>query len=276
MLQVVMKLREWMEAMAANPLLAVGVVCLLAIAIWPIREPLWSALVAISRVAIIAGCAMLFVAALIVTAEVIIRKAIPDSLLLISWLTGLVGVNLTNWAGGAGEWVKRNWAFSGSDELSGYLFAVGTTWAMSHVLITRGHVRIDVLYGRLSPRVRAILDIVSLLLLAVFVGALLERAFNVASTNLVEYNRSNTNLRIPLAWSQVPWFLGIVLFFLTTLTAIVRSLTALVQGDLATINEIAGASSQDDEIESELKGLGIETPHGGKPAGAGAAHGGKT
>ena len=110
----------------------------------------------------------------------------------------------------------------------------------------------------------AVLDIVSLVLLAVFVGALLERSFNVAATNLIEFNRSNTNLRVPLAWSQIPWFAGILLFFLTIIVAILRSIGALLRGDLATVNATAGVSSQDEEIESELKGLGIERPHAEK------------
>lgn len=271
-MQFVVKLREWMELLLANPSWAIALVLALAALIFPVREALWSGLAAISRFAIIAGCALLFAAALIVTAEVIIRKAVPDSLDLVAWIAKLFGANLTAWAEQAGEGFKRRWAFSGSDEMSGYLFAVGTAWAMSHVLITRGHVRIDVLYGRLDPRSRAVLDIVSLILLAVFVGALAERALNVAATNLVEYNRSNTNLRIPLAWAQVPWLIGILLFFLTTLVAIVRSLGALLQGDLATVSATAGVSSQDEEIESELKGLGIEMPHGSQP---GAAQGGR-
>lgn len=263
-MQFVVKLREWMDFLLANPAWAVGLVIALAALIYPVREALWTGLAAFSRFAIIAGCALLFAAALIVTAEVIIRKAVPDALDLVAWIARLFGANLTAWADQTGEAFKRRWAFSGSDEISGYLFAVGTAWAMSHVLITRGHVRIDLLYGRLGPQARAVLDVVSLLLLAVFIGALVERAFNVASTNLLEYNRSNTNLRVPLAWAQVPWLLGIVLFFLTTLVAIVRSLGALLAGDLATVSATAGVSTQDEEIESELKGLGIEMQHAGK------------
>ncbi|MGE3918740.1 MAG: TRAP transporter small permease subunit, partial [Hyphomicrobiaceae bacterium] len=158
-------------------------------------------------------------------------------------------------------WVRDRLTFSGSDEISGYLFAVGTSWSLSHTLVTRGHVRIDAVYGNLSPAVRAWLDLVALVCLAVFVGALVERAWDVSVTNLIEYNRSNTNLRIPLAWSQLPWMAGIVLFFTTMVVAILRTIGLLLRGDYATVNAIAGASSQDEEIESELKGLGIERPH---------------
>lgn len=227
-------------------------------------DALWNGLVRVAKAAILTGCALLFIAALLVTAEVLVRKAIPDLVDLVTWMASLAFIDISAGATRLKVWIRDTLTFSGSDELSGYLFAVGTSWSMAHVLITRGHVRIDAVYGRLSPRVRAILDIVSLVLLAVFVGALLERAFDVASTNLIENNRSNTNLRIPLAWSQIPWMAGIALFLLTTVVAILKSLISLFRGDFDAVNAIAGASTQDEEIEGELKGLGIETPHGAR------------
>ena len=227
-------------------------------------ERLWGGLTRLAHAAILAGGVLLFVAALIVTAEVMVRKAIPDLIDLVAWCAGLFKTDLRAWADATGLWVKNHFGFSGSDEISGYLFAIGTSWAMAHVLITRGHVRIDALYGGLPARVRAALDIISLLLLIVFIGALLERAFNVTSINFVEYNRSNSNLRVPLAWPQIPWLLGIALFLLTAVVAVIRAALAFISGDLAAVNAIAGASSQDEEIESELKGLGIEAPQVGK------------
>lgn len=226
-------------------------------------DRLWGGLTALAQRAIIAGCALLFIAALIVTAEVMIRSAIPGLFDLIAWIARKLSIDPGGLAK-AGEWVRINLAFSGSDEMSGYLFAVGTSWSMAHVLITRGHVRIDALYGSFSPMLRAVLDIVALIFLAIFVGALLERAFNVSTTNLIEYNRSNTNLRIPLSWPQIPWLAGIALFFVTIIMAILVSLRELFSGNFAAVNALAGASTQDEEIEGELKGLGIETPHGGK------------
>ncbi len=203
---------------------------------------------------------MLFIAALIVTAEVIVRKAIPDLVNLVTWIfPGLAAAG-----NGVKVWVRDTLTFSGSDEISGYLFAVGMSWSLAYVLISRGHVRIDALYGGFSPKLRAWLDLLALIMLAVFIGALVERAFNVASISFMETNRSNTNLRIPLAWAQIPWFLGILLFFVTTVVAIIKTVSQLLSGNYSGVNAIAGASSQDEEIEGELKGLGIETPHGGK------------
>jgi TRAP-type C4-dicarboxylate transport system permease small subunit len=194
----------------------------------------WAAVAAVARVAIWLGGAMLFSAACIVTAEVVLRKGLGA---LFGW----------------------NFVFSGSDEISAYLFAVGTSWAMTDVLIMRGHVRIDVLYGRFGPRTRALLDLFALLALLLFVGALFERSWDVALTSFTEEIRSNTPLRIPLAWAQLPWCGGIALFFLALALAFLRTVFALVRGDFATASATVGVVSQDEEIESELKGLGIAT-----------------
>lgn len=195
-------------------------------------EFLWTVVAAIARVAIWCGGAMLFLAAGIVTAEVLLRK-------------------------GLGFLFGTSFVFSGSDEISAYLFAVGTSWAMAHVLMTRGHVRIDVLYSGFSPRVRSLLDIFALLVLGVFVAALLERAWDISSTSYVEEIRSNSPNRLPLAWAQLPWFAGIALFFIALVLAVLRSVLAVLRGDYTAAAAVAGAATQDEEIESELSGLGI-------------------
>lgn len=195
-------------------------------------ELAWRGIAAIARVAIWLGGAMLFAAAAIVSAEVVLRK-------------------------GLGTLFGSSFIFSGSDEISAYLFAVGTSLSMAHVLVTRGHVRIDALYGYFSRRTRALLDLLALIVLGIFVAALLERAWDVASTSYVEQIRSNTPLRIRLAWAQLPWFAGIALFALALVMAVLRTLMAFVRGDYATASATSGAISQDEEVSSELEGLGI-------------------
>jgi TRAP-type C4-dicarboxylate transport system permease small subunit len=194
---------------------------------------LWTGVAALARVAVWLGGAMMFAAAAIVTAEVLLRK-------------------------GLGALVGTGFVFSGSDEISSFLFAVGTSWSMAHVLVTRGHVRIDALYGYFAPRTRVLLDLFALLVLGIFAAALVERSWDVASTSYIDEIRSNSPQRLPLAWAQVPWFVGIVLFFVALVLAFLRSAAALLLGEYATAAAIAGAATQDEEIESELEGLGIQ------------------
>lgn len=222
--------------MAVWQFVAVAVALLLLIVL---REPIWRAITLVAQVGIWIGGAMLFAAAIIVTAEVLLRK-------------------------GVGALVGTRFIFSGSDEISGYLFAVGTSLSMAYVLVHRGHVRIDVLYGQFGPTTRAVMDIVALLVMFVFVSALFERAIDVATTSYAEGIRSNTNLRIPLAWSQIPWAFGIGLFFLAILVALIRSIAAALSGDWGAVNAISGVATTEEEIEAELKGLDVGAQHPGK------------
>lgn len=175
-----------------------------------------------------AGGAMILLAAVVVTVEVISRKLLA-------------------------------FAFSGSDEIAAYLFAVGTSWSLAHVLVTRGHVRIDVLYGNLGTRAKAVFDLLAIVGLAILVLAIVDRAGEIFLDNLTGGNRSNTPLRIPLAWPQAPWFAGFVLFLIVTVLAFLRSLLALVRGDHATVAATIGVPSQDEEVKGELGSLGIGT-----------------
>jgi TRAP-type C4-dicarboxylate transport system permease small subunit len=195
-------------------------------------ETAWKAVAAVARLAVWLGGALLFAAAGIVSAEVIARKGLGPL-----FGTGVV--------------------FSGSDEISAYLFAVGTSFSLAHVLVTRGHVRIDALYTLFGRRTRILLDLLALIVLGIFVGALLERAWDLASTSVIEGLRSNTPLRIPLAWAQVPWLGGIALFALALVLAVLRTVLALARGDYATASATSSVATQDEEVESELEGLGI-------------------
>jgi TRAP-type C4-dicarboxylate transport system permease small subunit len=195
-------------------------------------ELAWRGITALARVAIWIGGAMLFAAAAIVSAEVILRK-------------------------GLGSLFGSTFVFSGSDEISSYLFAVGTSLSMAYVLVTRGHVRIDALYGVFSRRTRTFLDLLALVVLGIFLAALLERAWDLALTSFTEQIRSNTPLRIPVAWAQLPWFFGFALFGVALVLAVLRTLLALLRGDIATAAATSSAVTQDEEVEGELEGLGI-------------------
>lgn len=180
-----------------------------------------------------AGGCMILLAAVVVTVEVISRKLL-------------------------------SFAFSGSDEIAAYLFAIGTSWSLAHVMVTRGHVRIDVLYSSLGARGKAVLDLIAIVGLAILVLAIVDRAGEIFLDNLAGANRSNTPLRIPLAWPQAPWFAGFVLFLVVTVLAFLRSVQALVRGDFATVSKTIGVPSQDEEVKGELGSLGIGTPNAGE------------
>lgn len=174
----------------------------------------------LSRYAVWFGGALVLASALLVSVDVLLRK-----LLLVS--------------------------LGGADELSGYAFAIGTAWALGFTLLRRANVRVDALYARLPASVCAVLDIIALLSLGLFIGLLTQQAWDVLSTSISFQARATTPLQTPLWIPQSLWVIGLGLFLFTLLPLLLRSLLALVTGDLATVRRLAGARSIEEDAADE-------------------------
>ena len=148
---------------------------------------------------------------------------------------------------------------SGSDEVSGYVFAASTAWAYSYCLLNRSNVRIDVLYNFLPIRVRAILDVIGIALLLVYMGYLTRKAFDVFWTSWTGNSISNTTLLTPLWIPQLAWFLGLALFVFTLVFMLFYTTVALLRGEPGLVQRVAGAMSAQEEIDQETHGLDVAT-----------------
>ena len=124
-------------------------------------------LTSVSRVAVWVGGAALLLSAIMVTLDVLARK--------------VFGITI-----------------SGSDEISGYVFAASTTWAYAYCLLTRSNIRIDALYNVLGLRTRAVLDIVGVLLLLYYIFLLTRNAWGMFAENLEYEATAQTTLATPL------------------------------------------------------------------------------
>ncbi len=139
----------------------------------------------------------------------------------------------------------------GADELSGYAFAIGTAWALSFTLLRRAHVRVDALYGLLPQRLRAVLDIAALVSLAVFASLLAWHAAAMWETSWAFGARATTPLQTPLWIPQGLWVLGLALFVLVILALLLRTAIALLGGDLACVQALAGARTVKEDAAEE-------------------------
>ncbi len=146
---------------------------------------------------------------------------------------------------------------SGSDEISGYVFAASTTWAYSYCLLYRANVRIDALYNVLSPRVKAILDFVGIGLLTFYIYLLTIKGIFVLKES-IEYNATaQTTLATPLWIPQIFWISGLVFFFVTLVFLIVYALVAFVRNDLTTVALTIGVRDVAQELQDETRGTGV-------------------
>lgn len=143
---------------------------------------------------------------------------------------------------------------SGSDEISGYVFAAGTTWAFSYALLNRSNVRIDVLYNLMPIWAKALLDIVGVILLLTYMGIQTNLAIGTFIESWEQNSTAVTTLLTPLWIPQLFWVAGLVLFMITLIFVAAFSISRLIVGDMAGINKVAGVLSVDEEVQAELSG----------------------
>ncbi len=139
----------------------------------------------------------------------------------------------------------------GADELSGYVFAISTSWAFAFVVLQRGNVRVDVLYERLPLRLAAFLDWLSLVALGVFMVYLTWYASAVAQTSWERHAAANTPLATPLWIPQGLWSLGLAWMCVVLAVMLVPASVALVTGDLERVRDLCGVRSSQEEADDE-------------------------
>ena len=139
----------------------------------------------------------------------------------------------------------------GADELSGYAFAISTSWALAFAMLQRANVRVDVLYQKLPVRLSGVLDWLTLVAMGVFMSQLTYYAYGVVETSWVQNSAASTPLGTPLWIPQGLWMLGLVWMCIVLALMMLRASVALVTGDLQTVKEICGVRSTVEEAQEE-------------------------
>ncbi|WP_305074940.1 TRAP transporter small permease subunit [Propionivibrio sp.] len=151
--------------------------------------------------------------------------------------------------------VRKFFGFTtgGADELSGYAFAISTSWSLAFVVLHRGNVRVDALYQLLPVRLSAILDWLSLVALGVFMVYLTYYASFVVDTSWTQNSAANTPLATPLWIPQGLWFLGLAWMCMVLSLMLVRASVALVTGDITALKDLCGVRSVEEEAQEEAE-----------------------
>jgi TRAP-type mannitol/chloroaromatic compound transport system permease small subunit len=139
----------------------------------------------------------------------------------------------------------------GADEVTGYAFAVATSWSLAFTLLQRANVRVDALYVHLPRALTALLDLAALLALGLFVGLLTWFAAAVLRDSLVFATRATTPLATPLWIPQSLWLAGFVAFLFAWLPLVLRVGLALIAGDRAQVRALAGARTLQEDARAE-------------------------
>lgn len=174
----------------------------------------------LSRVMVWIGGILILGAAGLVTVEVILRKVLNTSI-------------------------------GGADELSGYAFAVATSFGFAFALFERAHIRVDALLVVLPRALRLALSFFGLALLVGFAAVVAWQAWGLVQDTLTFGSRAITPLRTPLALPQIPWLIGWVFFILCGVALFAAALLAAVRGDAQGAEKMIGAKTLDEQIEDE-------------------------
>jgi TRAP-type mannitol/chloroaromatic compound transport system permease small subunit len=146
-----------------------------------------------------------------------------------------------------------NTTLGGASEISGYVLAVSTTWALALALLDRAHVRIDSLYVLLPTRICAVLDIVALIAFMIFAGFLSWQGWVILALSVDLNSHSLTPLETPLAIPQFLWLAGFVFFFLVMLLLLVRALAAFATGRIDEVQRLLGSRTALQELDEAIQ-----------------------
>lgn len=139
-------------------------------------------------------------------------------------------------------------SLGGTDEISGYVMAIATSWGMAFTLLELGHVRIDILRTRTGQHGRALFDLFSMTVLAGTVTLIAFRCWPVLSRSIDNSSRANTPLETPLAWVQTPWFAGWVWFAFVSWMTLVAATILVMRGRFEQSEAAIGCFGEDAEL----------------------------
>jgi TRAP-type mannitol/chloroaromatic compound transport system permease small subunit len=118
------------------------------------------------------------------------------------------------------------WAHETSQMIYGaYVILLG-----GHVLHRRGHVNVDILYNRFTPRTRAVIDLFTWLLFFYFCGLILVKGWEMAWDSFLVRETEPTSFAPPVYPIKMMIPLGALLILLQGLAKFIRDLSLAITG----------------------------------------------
>ncbi len=131
-------------------------------------------------------------------------------------------------------------SFGGTDEISGYILGICTSWSLAYVLFEKMHIRIDILYTKVPKKIQHILDVIAMIFTLLFISLLTYSASSVFYTSIIKKSTANTPLGTPLWIPQSIWFFGFVFFGFVVLVLLYHAIKSLItnkDNDYSSVNK---------------------------------------
>jgi len=109
-----------------------------------------------------------------------------------------------------------------SDEMGGYILVAITFIGLAYTWKEDGHVRIELLIGRLPNKVKKRIRLITLILATGFTIPLMKASYDLLNDSLLFASRSGSWLRTPLVYPQTILLIGSILIFLQLVAELIK------------------------------------------------------
>ena len=146
-----------------------------------------------------------------------------------------------------------NVSLQGVDELSGYVLAFTATLAFSSALISKNHMRIDILYRRYPLILKNILNMVALLSITSFACYLAYINFQVVIETHSYKSTAPTPWATPLIIPQGFWLAASIIFVLVSIIKVIEAIRLIMLQKYDQLEQNFGPKGTNDEVKEELE-----------------------
>ena len=145
-----------------------------------------------------------------------------------------------------------NQSLQGVDELGGYCLAVGAALAFTLALMSRAHIRIDLLHERFGRIPRALLNLLSMVFLALTALGLIAMAWYSMQDSISMNSTAQTPWATPIKYPQYVWVAVLAVFTIVTFGYALRAIWLLVSGRIDDLDTEFQPKGTKDELKEEL------------------------
>lgn len=159
-------------------------------------------------------------------------------------------------------------SLQGTDELSGYVLAVGSCLTFAVAVVAKTHIRIDLLYSRMPKAGKIFMNWLSAVGLGLTALLMVWSAWFILKDTIEYQSTAPTPWVTPLVYPQTAWFIGLVLFLIVAAVPAIKATFALLRGDTdAMLTEYAPPSTTR-EVMEEIEDLQRRKAHATDEGGA--------
>lgn len=148
-----------------------------------------------------------------------------------------------------------NRSLQGVDELGGYILASGAALAIAVALVSRAHIRIDLLHAVLPLVLRNVLNIAAAVALAASMAMLVWMASIARSESVLFNATAQTPWATPLRYPQTLWVTALAVTMVAALWQLVRAGALAARSRWTELEREHGPRGAKEELDEELEDL---------------------